>query len=527
MDKRIAIYDTTLRDGSQGEGVSFSVQDKLNITAMLDDLGIHYIEGGWPGSNPKDMDYFTAVSGLKLKNARITAFGSTRHVKNTAGSDPNLRKLVAAKVPVITIFGKSWDMHVYDALRVKLDDNLKMISSSVRYLKKRTDEVLFDGEHFFDGYNSNPEFALKSLEVALDAGADGIVLCDTNGGNLPDRIYEVTAEVCRLFPGVTVGIHTHNDSGFAAANTVMAVQAGATHVQGTINGLGERTGNADLTTVIPSLELKLGKLCIGRKRLQVLTEASRFVYEVANLPPKDSQPFVGRSAFAHKGGIHVSAVARNKRCYEHVKPETVGNERRILISELSGRSNIVAVSKIDLKSEPKKMKAVLARVMELENEGYAFEQADASFDLLIRKVTGDYTPFFEVISFRATSEFRVKGERISEATVKIRVGDQEYHTVSEGDLGPVNALDKALRKALSPVYPCVGKMRLVDYKVHIVNPSAAAEARVRVIIESADTKDVWGTVGVSANIIEASCLAMVDAIEYMILKGERKRGLSR
>ncbi|MBN2713363.1 MAG: citramalate synthase [Planctomycetes bacterium] len=517
MAKHIDMYDTTLRDGSQGEGVSFSVADKLDITRELDSLGINYIEGGWPGSNPKDMDYFEAVRKLKLKNAKVTAFGSTRHAKNTPANDPNIQKLVEAKTPVIIIFGKTWNMHVTDALRVSLDKNLEMINSSVKYLKKKTGEMFYDAEHFFDGYKANPEYAMKTLEAAADGGAEALVLCDTNGGTMPLEVAKLTAEVVKRFPGLKVGIHPHNDSGMAAANAVEAVRAGATHVQGTINGLGERTGNADLTQIIPAVELKLGYSSIGKKNLQHLTEVSRFVYEAANLPLRDNQPYVGRSAFAHKGGIHVSAMARNQSTYEHITPETVGNERRILISELSGRSNLVARSK-KLRDNPEQMKNVLKRIMELENEGYCFESADASFDLLVQKVLGEYEPRFNLDSFRVISESSKDGRRMSEATVKVDVNGEMMHTVSEGDHGPVNALDEALRKAMLPKFPQLAELRLVDYKVHIVNAQAAAEARVRVVIEFAYQSEVWSTVGVSENIIDASCHAIVDSLEYMLYK---------
>jgi 2-isopropylmalate synthase len=524
MSVKVEIYDTTLRDGSQGEGVSFSLADKLHVTSALDELGVHYVEGGWPGSNPKDMEYFEAVRKLKLRHARVAAFGSTRHAKNTPAADPNLKQLVKAKTPVITIFGKTWDLHVRDALRVPLETNLAMIESSVKYLKKKTGQVFFDGEHFFDGYNANPEYALQALAAAAEAGAEALILCDTNGGNFPSRIAEVTALVVKKFSGLSIGIHTHNDSGMAVANSVAAVEAGASHVQGTINGLGERCGNADLAQVIPNLELKGGKTCIGKKNLRHLTETSRYVYELATLPLVNSQPFVGRSAFAHKGGIHVSAVARNSKTYEHVEPEMVGNERRILVSELSGRSNILACSKVDLSDKPEKMKEVLAKVMELEKDGYAFENAEASFHLLISRIVGGYVPAFELKSFRVMSEYHPAGERVSEATVKVAVDGREHHTVSEGDSGPVNALDKALRKALLPEFPILEQMKLVDYKVHIVNAQAAAEAKVRVVIISQLHGDVWGTVGVSENIIEASCRAMVESLEYTVLKyGKHKR----
>ncbi len=522
MGKRVEIYDTTLRDGSQGEGITFSVADKLALTRELDSLGVDYIEGGWPGSNPKDIDYFAAVRKLRLQKAQVTAFGSTRHARNTPGTDPNLQKIVAAKTGVVTLFGKAWDLHVRDALRVSLSKNLDMISSSVKYMTKKTGEVLFDAEHFFDGYAANPAYALKALTAAAEAGAGGLILCDTNGGNLPNDIAEITSRVIKMFPGLRVGIHTHNDAGMAVANSIAAVQAGARHVQGTMNGIGERAGNADLAQVIPVVELKLGLKSVGRRKLRRLTEVSRFVYETANMALQDTQPFVGRSAFAHKGGIHVSAVLRNPTTYETVEPEAVGNERRVLVSELSGKSNLAARSKL-LRANPEKMELVLSRIMALENEGYSFENADASFELLVLKALGRYQSQFELTAFRVMSEFQEHGRRLSEATVKVKVGEEEYHTVSEGDHGPVSALDGALRKALVSRYPVLKHLRLVDYKVHIVNPQAAAEARVRVVIESANHRAVWSTVGVSANIIEASCLALVDSIEYMIYRDGQKR----
>ncbi len=519
MAHLIEIYDTTLRDGAQGEGLSFSLADKLDLTHAIDSLGIHYIEGGWPGSNPKDMAYFEAVRGMQLKNARVVAFGSTRHAKNSACHDPNLQQLVTSRAPIVCIVGKSWDLAVREALRVSLEENLDMISSSVEFLKDRVEQVFFDAEHFFDGYNSNREYALKALRAAAEAGAQALVLCDTNGGNLPSRVAEVTAEVAKAFPSVAIGIHAHNDSGMAVANSVEAVRAGAIQVQGTMNGFGERTGNADLVQILPNLELKLGKVCIGADRLQRLTEVSRYVYEVANLPLHDSQPFVGRSAFAHKAGLHVSAVSRNTATYEHISPDAVGNHRRVLVSELSGRSNVLARSRADL--SPEKVKEVLERIMDLENQGYAFENAEASFDLLVRKTLGDYKPSFELKTFRIITESDWNGRRVSEAMVKLDVAGEEYHTVGEGDQGPVNAIDQALKKALLPVYPVLKNLRLVDYKVHIVNAQAAAAAKVRVVIRSADQSGVWGTVGVSENIIEASCLALVDSVEYMLGKNRK------
>lgn len=523
MIKKIEIYDTTLRDGAQGEGVSFSLADKLNITRELDRLGIHYIEGGWPGSNPKDAEYFKEVRRLKLKQGRVAAFGSTRHARNRASEDPNLKHLAAARVPVITIFGKTWDLHVRDALRVSLDENLKMIATSIGFLKKKTDLLFYDAEHFFDGFRSNPEYALKTLEAAAEAGAHQLILCDTNGGIMPAFLHQAVEVVRQHFTGLPIGIHTHNDSGLAVANSLQAVCSGCTQVQGSMNGFGERTGNADLAQVIPNLELKLGFHCIGKNQLQKLTEVSRFIYETANIPPHDHQPFVGRSAFAHKGGVHVSAMARNRSTYEHIPPDWVGNESRVLVSELSGRSNILAVSKIDLRDRPKEMKAVLDKLMQLENQGYAFENADASFDLLIRKVTGHFQQAFALQSFRVMSEISRDGRSISEATVKADVGGKEFHTVAEGDHGPVDALDKALRKALVPVYKQLEHLRLVDYKVHIVNAQASVGAKVRVVIESAFHNHIWSTVGVSANIIEASALALVDSVEYALLTFKEKQ----
>lgn len=519
---KIRIYDTTLRDGTQGEGISFSLQDKLAIAQELDKFGVDYIEGGWPGSNPKDMEFFDSVGKLKLKNTRVAAFGSTRHAKNTPATDPNLKKLVAAKVPVVTIFGKAWDLHVREALRVGLDVNLKMIESSVKYLSKKVDEVFFDAEHFFDGYRENPEYALLSLEAALSGGAQAVVLCDTNGGSLPDYICEVTEVVASRFKGATVGIHCHNDSGVATANSVMAVRGGARQIQGTMNGLGERAGNADLTQIMPILEMKMGKKCVGARKLKQITELSRFIYETANMPSKDNQPFVGKSAFAHKGGIHVSAVARNARTYEHITPESVGNERRILISELSGRSNLKAQSIKELDDNPQLMKKVLQKLMELENDGYAFEAANASFNLLISRTEGKHKPKFDLQSYRVISEVKRGAETVSEATVKVAIGSDEHHCVAEGDHGPVDAIYNALQKALIKDFPVVEMLDLIDYKVHIVNAKAGTGAKVRVVVQSTDGKDVWGTVGVSANIIEASCHALVDSIEYLLCKKSKR-----
>lgn len=554
----ISIYDTTLRDGSQGEGVSFSVADKLHILHALDDLGIHYVEGGWPGSNPKDVEFFTEAARLPLRQARVAAFGSTRHAKHTPGKDPNLRKLVESRAPVVTIFGKTWDLHVTDALRVPLETNLQMIESSVRYLVGKVETVYYDAEHFFDGYKANRAYAMQTLRAAVDGGAEILYLCDTNGGTLPHEVRDIIVTLRQEMPGVELGIHTHNDAGMAVANTVEAVAAGAHHVQGTMNGLGERTGNADLALVIANLELKMGCRAIGTGNLRKLTETSRYIYEIANLTPPSNQPFVGRSAFAHKGGIHVSAVARNRKTYEHVEPESVGNERRILVSELSGRSNIAASVQSDLLDNPERMKDVLNLVMQKEKEGYAFEAANASFEILVRDCVGRRPQRFSLLSWRVISEERVvhdvpsasgnrKGRtvdghlvRVSEAAVRVCVHPETgprkqdtaadaaadaatdavpvYHTVAEGEHGPVDALYKAIHKALVEPFPAIADLRLTDYKVHIVNAQAAAEARVRVVIQWAHRQAEWGTVGVSENILEASCRAILDSVEYLLLK---------
>ncbi len=516
MAKRIEIYDTTLRDGSQGEGVNFSLEDKLRIVQALDDLGVSYIEAGWPGSNPKDVELFEAMKKVTLKNAVLAAFGSTRRAANPANTDANLKKIADSKASVACIFGKAWDLHVRDALRVSLDKNLDMIESSLAFLKKKLGRVFFDAEHFFDGYFANPDYALKTLGAALAGGAERLVLCDTNGGRLTRDIVQAIAAVRKNFPDASLGIHCHNDSSLAVANSLAAVEEGAILVQGCLNGFGERTGNADLCSVIPNLELKMGLTAIGRKNLRKLTNVSRFAYELANMSRRDSQPFVGASAFAHKGGVHVSAIARNPDTYESVKPEAVGNNRRILISELAGKASVLARYP-ELEKYPDKMKPVLDEVMRLENRGFAFENADASFELLIRRVLGTYEPCFDLLGFHASSEERDGYDCLSEASVKIRIGEIELHTVSEAEHGPVSALDLALRKALVHVYPFIESVRLSDYRVHIVNARAAANASVRVVIQSQEGARIWGTVGVSENILSASCQALVDSFQYLIL----------
>ncbi len=518
MTKKIYLYDTTLRDGAQTEGISYSLEDKLAITQKLDELGIDYVEGGWPGSNPKDILYFQKAKKLKLKHAKVAAFGSTRHAKNKAEQDPNLQALIAAGTPVVTIFGKSWDLHVKYALRVSMEDNLAMIYDSVKYLKKKGKEVIYDAEHFFDGFKDNPEYAIRTLQMAEEAGADCLVLCDTNGGSLPFEVEEIVANVVSIVRA-PLGIHAHNDSDTAVANSLSAVKSGAMHVQGTINGLGERCGNANLCSIIPALNLKMGFSTLNQKQLEKITAVSRYINEIANVVPDDHQPYVGLSAFTHKAGIHVSAVERKSETYEHITPEVVGNKRRVLVSELSGKSNILFLAqKMGLELDPNKpeTKEILQTVKELEHEGYQFEAAEASLEILIKKATGRHKNFFELKGFKVIVEKRNE-ELVSEATIKLFVGGELVHVAAEGD-GPVNALDSALRKGLGKFYPQLKEMRLVDYKVRVLNTGAATAAKVRVLIESQDQDKIWATVGVSENIIEASWKALVDSIEYKLLK---------
>ena len=513
--RRITIYDTTLRDGSQGEGVNFSLQDKLLLTRRFDEMGIDYIEGGYPLSNPKDAEYFQAVREIPLQHAKLTAFGMTRRKNCLPQDDTCLRALIESQAPVITIVGKTWDMQVREVIGASLEENLAMIGDSVAYCKAAGREVIYDAEHFFDGYKHNPEYALMTLRAAEAAGAEVIVLCDTNGGSQPEEIAAAVAKVREVLR-CEIGIHTHNDCDLAVANSLAAVAAGATHVQGTINGLGERCGNADLISVIGNLALKRGYDVLKPGCLARLTELSRYVYEIANMNFRNSQAFVGSAAFAHKGGMHTHAVARNPLTYEHIDPKLVGNERRILVSELSGQSTILTkTTKHQIAQDRALMSKILNAVQDLEHAGYEFEAAEASFDLLVQKIAGQYTPFFETIAYRVNIEAGVGMQPVSEATVKIRVGDTIQHTVGEGD-GPVNALDAALRKALLPTYPALASMSLVDYKVRVVNSRAGTAARVRVVIESRDKSEVWGTVGVSENIIEASWLALVDSFEFML-----------
>jgi 2-isopropylmalate synthase len=516
---RIRIYDTTLRDGSQGEGVNFSLQDKLQITRRLDELGIDFIEGGYPLSNPKDFEYFQEVRSLPLRHARIAAFGMTRRKGVAAAEDTCIKALLDSQASLITIVGKTWDLHVRDVLNTTGEENLRMIADSVAYCKRAGREVFYDAEHFFDGLRHNPRYALQTLQAAQEAGASAIVLCDTNGGTLPDEIADGVKQA-RQVVRVEIGIHCHNDCDVAVANTLAAVAQGATHIQGTINGIGERCGNADLVSILANLALKRGHEVLHPGSLARLTEASRYVYETANMNYRSNQPFVGVSAFAHKGGMHTHAIARNPASYEHIEPAAVGNERRILVSELSGQSTILTkTTKYALDHDRALMAKILGQVQDLEHEGYEFEAAEASFDLLVRKAAGLYRPKFERLAYRVNVETDAQGAPITEATVKVRVGDQIMHTVSEGD-GPVNALDGALRKALQPVYPRLGEMHLADYKVRVVNARAETAAKVRVVIEWRDADAVWGTVGVSENIIEASWRALIDSFEYKLFKDE-------
>jgi 2-isopropylmalate synthase len=514
---RVFVYDTTLRDGSQGEGVNFSLQDKLLITRKLDDLGVDFIEGGYPLSNPKDFEYFREVRKLPLKHAKVAAFGMTRRKGANAADDTCLKALLDAETPLVTIVGKTWDLHVTEVLNTTPDENLAMIRDSVAYCRAAGREVFYDAEHFFDGFKANPEYALATLRAAESAGATVLILCDTNGGSLPEQIAAGVA-AAKSTVKCQIGIHCHNDCDLAVANTLTAVAGGATQVQGTINGIGERCGNVDLVSVAANLGLKLGYDVLAADSLPRLTELSRYVYEVANMNFRSGQPFVGASAFAHKGGMHTHAVGKLAASYEHIDPETVGNERRILVSELSGQSTILAkTTKYQVTHDRAVMAKILGMVQDLEHAGYEFEAAEASFDLLVKKATGVYRPWFERLTYRLNIEADVQHEPVTEATVKIRVGDRTEHTVFEGD-GPVNALDGALRKALLPIYPRLAELQLVDYKVRVVNARAGSAARVRVVIESRSGDAVWGTVGVSENVVEASWLALVESFEYKLFQ---------
>lgn len=519
-NKDVYLYDTTLRDGEQGEFISYSLEDKLRIAHKLDEFGMDYIEGGWPGSNPKALYFFEKMKGIKLQHAKLAAFGSTRRKGIKASDDSQLQTLVASGTPVVTIFGKTWDLHVREALRVSEQENVDMIGESVAYLRSCDREVVYDCEHFFDGYKANPAYALQTLKAACDAGASVVVLCDTNGGTMPTELPEIMAAV-REAISCPIGIHAHNDCGMGVMNSCMAVLQGAVHVQGTVNGYGERCGNADLIQIIPNLELKFGKRCLEAGKLKELTSLSHFVAEVANLAPDPRQPYVGQTVFAHKGGIHVSAVQRNPATYEHIPPETVGNQRRVLVSELSGMSNVnykATELGLDLEGTGANAREIVQRIKELEAEGYQFESAEASFELLVKKAQGKGRNYFDLDGFRVITS-HAGNSNMAEAILKLRVNGENRHVVAEGD-GPVNALDRALRKALVGDYSSLEKVHLIDFKVRVLNAQAATAARVRVLIESTDGENSWTTVGVSEDVVEASYRALVDSIEYFLMKQE-------
>ncbi len=519
---KVAIYDTTLRDGTQGEGVNFSAEDMLKVARKLDDFGVAYIEGGWPGANPKYDELFRRARDMEFKNAKLAAFGRTRSAKQKAEDDPLLAKLIDADTPVVTVFGKSWDLHVTDVFRVSLEENLDMVYDSVKFLAGCGREVIFDGEHYFDGYKADPQYALETLRRAEAAGAACVCLCDTNGGCLPGFVADAVKAAIDAV-AIPVGIHAHNDSGLAVANSIAAVEAGAVHVQGTINGLGERCGNANLCTIMPILELKMGLECLPSGAIRHLTDFAHAIDEIANRVPDDRQPFVGMSAFAHKAGVHVDAMLKNPRTYEHITPETVGNDRRILISEVAGTGSVVQKAKekygLELDKRSPEARAALDRVVHLENEGYSFEDAEASFELILKKSLGMYRKVFDLKGFRIIVEKRGPNEEcITEATLKVAVDGREAFTVAEGD-GPVHALDNALRLALERFYgEELARIKLTDFKVRVVNTGAATAAKVRTIIESRDQNEIWSTVGVSENIIEASWQALADSVEYGLLR---------
>ncbi|MGY4690203.1 citramalate synthase [Salibacterium sp. K-3] len=519
MVSHVKLYDTTLRDGTQGEGISLSVDDKLKIAAKLDQLGVKYIEGGWPGSNPKDMNFFEEAKNLTLQSAVITAFSSTRRPGVETGHDPNLQRILESGVEAAAIFGKAWDFHVETALQTSLDENVSMIFDSVRFLKEKGMEVIFDAEHFFDGYKHNRDYALRTITAAEEAGADCLVLCDTNGGSLPSEIADILKDV-QEHTTISTGIHCHNDSELAVANTLEAVKAGADHVQGTINGYGERCGNANLISIIPNLQLKMGIPCLEDEKMPQLTETAVYVHELANQTPPNSQPFTGKSAFAHKGGMHVNAVLKHPETYEHIEPEKIGNERRVLVSELSGQSNLLFKAEelgIPLDKTDPAVKDTIEKMKQMEHKGYQYEAAEASFELLIRNGLGENHDYFHLDHFKIITEKQKEGAISTEALVKMDIQGENVMTASEGN-GPVNALDYALRKTIGEYYPLVHEMYLSDYKVRVLDEAEATASTVRVLIESSDGKETWSTIGVSGNIVEASWQALVDSIRYYFMK---------
>ncbi|MDR2648327.1 MAG: citramalate synthase [Clostridiales bacterium] len=524
MGRSINIYDSTLRDGAQAEGISFSVEDKLKIVRALDDLGVAYIEAGNPGSNPKDLDFFSRVKHVRPLNAKIAAFGSTRRKFAIAADDKNLRSLLSADTAVTTVFGKCWDFHVTDILQTSLDENLNMIRDTVSFLKSWNREVVFDAEHFFDGYKANPDYADACLKAAAEAGADCLALCDTNGGAFPTEIYEITKHAADNF-SLPIGIHCHNDGGMAAANSFMAAEAGASQVQGTFTGFGERCGNVSLATVIANLQIKRGYLCVSPEKLRDLTNTARLVNEVANIWPDETAPYVGRSAFVHKGGAHIDAVLKSPGSFEHINPALVGNSRKTLTSEVAGRGAVLAkIQRINphITKDSPETESIIQRIKELEHEGYQFEAAEGALELIIRKQLGKYRPLFELINFRIIGEQPYVTGRSAMAMIKINVEGKTEITAAEGD-GPVNALDKALRKALEVFYPQIANVRLTDYKVRVMDGKSATASRVRVLIESTDGAENWSTVGVSTDIIEASWIALVDSVEYKLIRDIENR----
>lgn len=520
---KIFTFDTTLRDGTQGESVSFSVEDKLLIAQKLDELGIDYIEGGWPGSNPKDKEFFLRARELNLQNAKLTAFGATRFAKNKVEDDANVAALLGAETPVVSIFGKTWDFHVRRALGITEAENLALIRDTVSYLKKHGREVVYDAEHFFDGYTANPDFALRTLEAAKSSGADVLCLCDTNGGTLPMQLVEIVAEVRRRFDGI-LGIHPHNDSDLAVANAIVAVEQGVTHVQGCINGYGERCGNANLCSILANLELKLGHTTIGRENLQNLTQVARLVAELANLPLRSDQPFVGKSAFAHKGGIHVSAVLKDSATYEHIKPEMVGNSQRVLLSDLSGRSNITYKLRqhglTDHLSDTAR-RELLERIKQMEYQGYDFEAAEGTFELLVREATSSSFHPFDVMSYEVSTKLTSNSDTVTTASVTLRI-DGNVHSATATGNGPVHALDVCLRQCLSSIYPAIMDVRLTDYKVRVMGAKGGTEAKVRVLVEWSDHRRSWATIGISDNVIDASWHALVDALRLELMRLKEK-----
>ncbi len=521
----VLLYDTTMRDGTQGEQINFSAEEKLRIARRLDELGFHYIEGGWPGSNPKDMRFFELARKVKFSHARLAAFGSTRKSFTPPGDCPNIRAIIKAETPVVTIFGKTWDLHVTEVLGIPLEENLLMISETIAYLKSMGKEVVYDAEHFFDGYKRNPDYARLTIDAAVGAGADFIVLCDTNGGTLPGEILDLSRQMAQVVPIQHLGVHAHNDGGLAVANSLVACSLGMGMVQGTINGYGERCGNADLITITGNLQLKMGKRCLPESSIRQLTNLSLFISDLANITPSHSQPFTGRSAFAHKGGVHVSAVLKRTEAYEHIAPETVGNQRRVLVSDMSGKSNIEYKARemgLWLGEGDERSRKIVQEIKRMEDEGYTFDAADGSLALVIKKATGEFTEPFNLEGFRAIIEKTKDGDALSQVMIKISVGDEEEITAAEGN-GPINALDNALRKALTTFYPQIKEMHLVDFKVGTIDGEQGTAAKVRVWIESRDSEDIWSTIGVSGNIIEAGWKALVDSINYKLSKDKLNR----